>query len=181
MRVTGAVDQLAELRGALEALLDRQAIAEVLVRYCRGVDRCDAALLKSVYWPDATDDHGTFSGNAHAFVEQLIPALLAMDRTMHAISNVSIRLLGEQATAETYCRAYHEFDGPSGKVEMEVGGRYLDRFEKRGGEWRIAHRLYVMDWNRNGPSTASWTEGIYARLQVRGGRGAADPACGFGF
>ena len=44
---------------ALRVLLDKQEIHEVLMRYCRGIDRCDAELLHSVYHPDATDDHGT--------------------------------------------------------------------------------------------------------------------------
>lgn len=178
--MTDGADKLADVTGALRELLDRQAIADVLVRYCRGVDRCDALLLKSVYWPDATDDHGTFNGNAHEFVDRLIPALLAMDRTMHAISNLHLCLEGDRATAETYCQAYHEFDGPDGKVEMVVGGRYLDRLEKRGREWRIARRLYVMDWNANGPSTARWADGIYAQLRTRGARGDADPSAAFG-
>ena len=45
-----------------------------------------------------------------------------------------------------------------------VGGRYLDRFERRDGQWKIAHRLYVMDWNINGASTAEWQHGLFGRL-----------------
>ena len=33
-----------------------------LLEYCRGIDRCDAALVASVYHPDGTDDHGSFVG-----------------------------------------------------------------------------------------------------------------------
>jgi hypothetical protein len=161
---------------ALQEALAKQQITDCLVRYCRGVDRCDADMLKSAYWPDATDNHGTFNGNAHAFVDWLIPALKGMDRTMHQISNVYIELDGPAARAETYCQAYHELSGPDGgKVEMIVGGRYLDRLERRGSVWKIAHRLYVMDWNQNGPSTSNWTDGIYAALQTRGDRMPADP------
>ena len=66
-----------------------------------------------------------------------------------------------------------------GKMEMVVGGRYLDRLERRGGEWRIAWRTYVMDWNRNVPSTCRWDEGIYARLRNRGARFPDDPLQAF--
>src|SRR5262245_17777267 len=48
---------------AVRVLLDKQAIQEVLARYCRGVDRADLELLRSVYHPDAIDNHGTFNGN----------------------------------------------------------------------------------------------------------------------
>jgi hypothetical protein len=165
---------------SLHDTVAKQQIQDCLVRYCRGVDRCDAEMLKSAYWPDAIDDHGTFNGNAFEFVDGLIPALKGMDRTMHAISNPFIVVEGERATAETYCQAYHEFTGPDGgKVEMIVGGRYLDKLERRNGDWKIAYRLYVMDWNQNGPSTSNWTDGIYAMLKTRGGRTGADPSDAF--
>ncbi|MFZ4122290.1 MAG: nuclear transport factor 2 family protein [Caulobacterales bacterium] len=159
----------------LELLEDRCAIEAALVRYCRGVDRCDEALLKSVYWEDSVDDHGSFVGPGWAFAAALMPALSGMKGTMHAISNIHIELMGDWARAETYCVAYHLLPAAGQDREMVVGGRYLDRFEKRSGEWRIKHRLYVMDWNQNGPSTAIWDEGLFAQLKMRGGRGTADP------
>lgn len=62
-------------------LADPEAIRDCLMRYCRGVDRCDASLLRGVYWPGAVDDHGTFIGAAEDFIEYLLPALRAMDQT----------------------------------------------------------------------------------------------------
>lgn len=53
---------------------------------------------------------------------------------------------------------------------MVVAGRCLNRLEHRDSEWRIAERLYVMDWNRNIPSTCRWDGGIYASLNNRGAR-----------
>ena len=167
----------------LETLIDKQAIQEVLVRYCRGVDRCDMKMLKSAYWPDATDDHGSFSGNAMAFAEYLIPALKKMSRTMHFIGNVFIELEGQSARVETYCIAHHLSPGDVGLTEdgeltereMIVGGRYLDRMQKRHGTWRIFERVYVMDWNQNAHSTAQWQGGLYSQLKTRGERYPDDP------
>lgn len=159
----------------LQALEDRAAIEAALARYCRGVDRCDLAMLKSAYWEDSVDDHGSFVGPGWAFAEAVVPALLSMKQTMHAISNAHIELMGEWAKVETYCVAYHLIPAPAGDAEMVVGGRYLDRFEKRNGEWRIKHRLYVMDWNQNGPATAIWDQGLFAQLKTRGARAGADP------
>ena len=34
--------------------------------------------------------------------------------------------------------------------------RYIDRFEKRGGEWRIAHRQVVYDWSKIEPIAAEY-------------------------
>jgi proline racemase len=49
-----------DLEGRLRALEDQQAIRDVLMRYARGVDRCDLDLLKPAYHEDAYDDHGFF-------------------------------------------------------------------------------------------------------------------------
>ena len=151
------------------------AITEALTRYCRGIDRCDIAALKSAFWPDAVANYGQADQNAWAWGEATLNALRTMERTQHAISNILIEVNGDKATSETYCRAYHEVKTDSGVVELMVGGRYLDRFEKRGREWRIAHRQYVMDFNQNGPSTSEWTTGIYAGLKTIGRRAPDDP------
>jgi len=156
----------------IEQLADRIAIQDVLVRYCRGIDRCDAAMQKSAYWEDATDDHGSFNGNAWAFSDYVIPALKRMERTMHLISNVYVELNGSSAKCETYCVAHHLLPENG---EMVVGGRYLDRMEKRGGEWRIQKRVYVMDWNQNNAATVQWDNPFYSQLRTRGSRSPDDP------
>lgn len=159
----------------LRATADRLAIMDLLARYARGIDRCDLAVLEAVWWPGATADYGDGPGDALDWSRQVVVALRGMRRTQHFLGNMIIDLDGEAADAETYCRAWHEVDGPDGPLEMEVGGRYLDRMDKRGGEWRIARRRYVHDWNRNGPSTAEWQAGLYAGLKRTGGRVPDDP------
>ncbi len=154
---------------------DRLAIAEVLTLYARGIDRCDLETLTATFWPDATAQYGRLVQNAHEWAVVTVAALRGMNRTFHSLSNMLVTPHGDWAEAETYCTAYHEVNGPDGIVEMVVGGRYLDLMEKRGGAWRIARRLYVMDWNRNVPSTARWDEGIYATLVNRGARKPDDP------
>ncbi|MEL7130563.1 MAG: nuclear transport factor 2 family protein, partial [Pseudomonadota bacterium] len=64
--------------------------------------------------------------------------------------------------------AYHQFDVEGAPQEKVVGGRYLDVIEKRGDEWKISSRVYVMDWNRNTPSAAIWEGGLYDQLKYRG-------------
>lgn len=159
----------------LAELLARQRIAQLLTRYCRGIDRCDLETLSSVFWPDATCDYGAGAQNALDWARATIGGLKAMLRTQHSISNMLIDIDGERARAETYCHAYHELESPTGRTEMVVGGRYLDHLEFRNGEWRIARRDYVMDWNRNVPSTCEWESGIYAGLRRRGARKPDDP------
>ena len=163
----------------LDYIIAKAKITDVLTRYCRGIDRCDLDILSGVFWSDAECDYGSGTQNAIAWSKATVAALKGMLRTQHAISNILIDLNGDRAKAETYCQAYHEFDSPDGRREMVVGGRYLDNLECRQGRWRIFSRLYVMDWNRNSPSTSEWETGIYVGLKTRGSRSPNDPSQGF--
>lgn len=160
----------------LERLADRLAIQDVLCRYARGIDRCDEKVLRGVWWPGAEVDYGSGYSDAGDWSTAVVASLGTMRRTQHFLGNMLIEIDGDGATAETYCRAYHEVDGADAPQEMEVGGRYLDRLEKRGGEWRIANRRYVHDWNRNIASTAAWDGPLYGTLKRVGARLPDDPS-----
>lgn len=151
------------------ALADKQAITEALLRYCHGVDRCDLELLKSAFWEDGSVDYGTTKAPSHAFCEGLIPALRGMTSTMHNVSNILIELDGKSASAMSNCVAYHQVPGADGPLELIAGGRYLDTFENRGGEWRILERIYVFDWSRTA-SSSHGIEGLFGQLTNRGAR-----------
>ena len=161
----------------LQILWDHLAIQQVLARYCRAIDRCDKELLKSVYWPDSLEYHGMFNGNAMDFAEFIVPLLSGMKATIHSISNVLIELDGDSAAVETYVWAYHlvpETDGT--QTDLIVAGRYLDRFERRNDEWRIAKRTFVLDANQNLKATCLWDSGLYAELKIRGSHDRRDPS-----
>lgn len=157
-------------------IADHLAIQRTLFRYARGIDRCDAEILAGVWWPGCRVDYGSGEEDAHDWSRSVVEALGGMLRTQHMLGNMLIEIDGSSAVAETYCHAYHEVAGEGGPFEMDVGGRYLDRFEKRDGAWRIAHRRYVLDWNANRPSSAIWDEGMYAGLARRGARRPDDPS-----
>jgi hypothetical protein len=44
-------------------------------------------------------------------------------------------------------------------MDLWVGGRYLDRMEKRDGVWKIVDRVGTTDWTRLDPPTATRTPG----------------------
>lgn len=155
---------------------DRLAIAETLALYCRGIDRCDGEQLAAVFTPDALIDYGDGARPIGEVIPGLMAGLGTMRLTQHNISNTVMRITGETARAETNCVALHLIPAPDGEIELVVGGRYLDRLVKREGRWRIAERLYVMDWNRTSPSTMALEGGLLGGLKRRGARGAADPA-----
>lgn len=151
-------------RLALEELIDRERIRDVLARYSRGIDRLDRNLTASVYWPGAVDEHAIFSGTADEFLDWSIPNMGAtVTSQQHFMSPPLIRITGNEAAVETYftCPQYVRppgvTDGPL--LEMAVGGRYVDRMEKRGREWRIMHRTVVLDWQRITPEYDHHWEG----------------------
>lgn len=155
---------------------DRLAIAETLALYCRGIDRCDAQQLAAVFTADALIDYGDGARPVAEVIPALMAGLAAMRLTQHNISNTVMRIAGDTAKAETNCVALHLIPAPDGEIEVVVGGRYLDTLAKRDGRWRIAARLYVMDWNRTTPSTMALEGGLFDGLQRRGARGGDDPA-----
>ena len=140
------------LDARLETLFAKQEIYEVLMRYCRGVDRMDEALVRSCYHPDAIDEHGSFKGGVGeyiAFVWKLMPRY---DVTMHFIGNVLIEpeLASNVARSEAYCIAHHRQDGGPPASNLATGCRYIDRFERRGGgAWLIAKRIVTTEWIRH--------------------------------
>ena len=134
---------------ALQALLDKQAITEIIYRYSRGLDRMDKAMTLSCWHEGGTDDHGPlFSGTAEQFVEWLWPVHAAMAGTQHTINNILIDLRGDEAGAESYYTVYLRTDTPEGLVDIIGGGRYCDDFEKIGGVWAIRHRQSIGDWTQ---------------------------------
>lgn len=189
---------MADRDAEIDELIARARVYEVLTRYCRALDRADVALMQSVYWPDGFDDHGVFSGNAAEFADFIIREIQAwFEVTMHAIMNVHMEIAGDVACTESYLFAYHKVRGDRAKIEeifgsrymaqfdwskvegvphhFYYGGRYIDRLERRGGEWRIAKRTVVMDWNDNCLSGEILDQGMMATLRPRGERSHADP------
>ncbi|MDB5393040.1 MAG: gamma-hexachlorocyclohexane dehydrochlorinase [Rhodospirillales bacterium] len=156
----------------------REVIRECLYRYCRGIDRADAAVLRSAYWPDAIDDHVLFNGNAYDFIDWCVPLLAQVEHSQHMLGNILIEIDGDEARAETYYHAYERRRRASGyPYEMFVGGRYLDRFERRDGEWRIIHRLVMWDWFRHFKDSADLDKGVFGKGPVRmSGKYPDDPS-----
>lgn len=153
---------------ALQTLIDKQAMTECLMRYCRGVDRADKEAFLSAYWPDATDDHVKYVGGIEGLVEFVFGAIQKM-RTQHMMGNILIEMMSEtQAKCESYYHAYHEAAGMFNDEEFVLGGRYLDLFEKRGEEWRIKHRTVIVDYYWHDTKTSNWDNGRYQKGRSRG-------------
>lgn len=157
----------------IQQLLDKQAITETLFRYSRGVDRGDRATLATVYWPDAQDDHMVFEGSGDELLDYLSTAVNDM-RTQHRVTNILIEFDSDTtARSESYVYAYHNMVVGQGREDVIFGGRYLDHFEKRDDEWRIAARLITMDYFQR--LSAANDLGIFGSLDVTARNYPDDP------
>ncbi len=160
----------------IQELWDREMIRDCLYRYCRGIDRADEALLRAVYWPEAVDNHGVYQGSASGFVDWAMKVLPTIERSVHQIHNILIDHKGDGAAVESYFTALQRQPGGDGRlVEFVLAGRYLDWFEHRGGEWRIARRTVVFDWVDDKPAPPIADAVRFGRRQPMGGRWPEDP------
>jgi len=128
----------------IDAMLDREAIRDALSRFSRGMDRFDREAYLSAFHDDAEMAAGPFVGSARDCWDWAVPMhdegqLL----THHSLLNITIDLDGDTAHTETY---YMFVARNRDETVVLAGGRYVDRFEKRNGDWRIALRTNIIEW-----------------------------------
>lgn len=127
----------------LQDLVDRHEIWTLLLRYARGLDRLDRDLIRSCYWDDAIDDHHSFVGSPDAFIDWAFGH--ARDGSVvqhHGINNHFCEIEGDDAHSETY----YTFIGANvAPPHMLSIGRYIDHFQRRGGVWKMANRVTVIE------------------------------------
>jgi SnoaL-like domain len=156
----------------LDAALSRDAIRRLLTGYCRAADRGDKGLMASIFWDDSTVVSGVVNGSGAQFAEVVVDHVTAnLDYCFHSIANEWIEVKGDHAVGEHYVIAH------AGGQDIMTGGRYLDSYERRGGEWKIKARTFVADWNTSHPGSME-LDGMYETLKTRGSFGSGDPVHG---
>jgi hypothetical protein len=145
-----------------ERLADRAQIQDVMYRWCRAIDRLDVDGIRRVFHPDAIDNHGPFVGGVDALIAWLTERHRTIPFSMHLVSNLLIEFAGpDSALVETYIFATLRYSaegkaalaaftggvagGEGSATDSLAWARYIDRFERRGGEWRIARRTVAFD------------------------------------
>ena len=144
----------------LRSFLDREKIRDCIARLARGEDRRNAELISASYWPDSTTDYGVFKGTFAEYLAWVVPGAEAIKDTQHVLGQSFIELQGGTAQVETHAISYHRVDMGAGDRDTCIGGRYLDRLEKRDGEWRIASRTMLYDWYQDWGDAIDWSKGV---------------------
>ena len=132
-------------RDALDALLAKQEITEVLHQYCRAQDRDDIELGYDVWHEGGTADYeGMFEGTGREFLDFGHASHgTFFERTNHQVTNVLIDLDGDTASSEAYVTAANTIKGTD--LVYVIRGRYLDEWARREDRWRIVHRRFTTD------------------------------------
>lgn len=157
---------------------DREAIRDIIAAYAHAIDRRRWDMMERLFHPDATFGFGPIGGNWHEFVEQARAIIDPCIATQHQLGQTLIALDGEDAAdTETYMTATHTipaqypvpeaYPARSEPYLAIIAGRYVDRFERRRGEWRILRRQGVYDWRE------------YRTIGEASLAGMPEGACGF--
>lgn len=141
-------------RDSLEYLAARLEISDAMATYCRGVDRGDDDLMASIFQPDADVSHGL-----HARTHADDPAYGSFTFFHHHIGNQVVEITGDRAASETYLSATQGFVLDGVDYEMHVKARYLDRWERRDGPFKVVYRRVVWDSVRTEQSSPTWPDG----------------------
>nr|WP_249729818.1 nuclear transport factor 2 family protein [Chelatococcus sp. YT9] len=163
----------------MQLLRDEREIRQVIQTCGRGSDRKDFDLMRSAYHNDAYDDHGVFKGKVDDFIEWARPHHEKFEASMHLLGFPNVNVNGSSASAETYCILYQWLkpvagDEPMPGQTVTIACRYVDRFEKRDGRWKIARRVVVYEGvmrafrqeNAPGPIGNGFTVGLRSHDDV---------------
>ena len=151
--------RLAALEADVASMSTYQSIWENELEYTRGLDRHDEALERAVFWPDAAISYAT-----------LVPydELAAWANASHAnsaahqhhVTGLTLDVDGATAHEEGYIffssdmARDRSLDTPgeptpgrvvAGSLATFGTGRYVNRYERRGGDWRMIVHEYVHD------------------------------------
>jgi hypothetical protein len=150
---------------ALKRLLDKQAITEVCWYVARALDRDDRVLALAC----ATDD----------WVFAHLPDFAAShdDMTFHFVTNVLIEFSDDdRASVQSNFVRWSAPAHPVGERLHKVsGGRYLDSFRRSAGQWLIARRDVLNDWNRAEAGQKDYWASYASHAGKTGVRGPSDP------
>ena len=138
---------------ALQHVIDRTAIVELLTQYWMHVDRRDWEPVKGIFVPGTLVDYSDLlpigdAVAAEAVVDRIAEAIQIYAVTVHNMGNCEVVIDGDAATAESVIVAHHVYADPErqgGKLPV-AGLRYRDRLVRTAAGWRVEHRRATTDW-----------------------------------
>ena len=168
-------DRFAALERELRYLKDRQDILDCVVRTSRGNDRFDKELIAGSYHPDGQHElgpkiisgpeYGDHANVAHAAISEV---------NLHNVTMHSCEIDGDVAHAESYVIGLFADKGAA--TSRMLAGRYIDRLERRGGQWGIVLRRATVEIAMEGKAILPNGKGVLGSGYLKGSRDRSDPS-----
>ena len=141
-----ADSRIQQLEEQLASLIAKDEIRDCLYRINRGMDRIDRTLMLSGFHGEAQI---CWAAPDYVHLDQFIEIAMRVQattsRTQHLIGTILIDLDGDYANVESYELGRHLTPMPDGEKDLFIAARYIDRFSRRDGSWRIERRLKLID------------------------------------
>jgi hypothetical protein len=140
----------------LQLLLAERDVKNVVLRYCRGIDRMDLATVRACYHEDADDHHGDPAGGVDETLRWIWDVLGTYGSTVHLVANMLVEfdpVVATVARCESYGAALHFAGGEGGRPGVAIGFRWVDDLEQRSApdetpDWRFSRRVATTEWIR---------------------------------
>ncbi|MFT3929465.1 MAG: nuclear transport factor 2 family protein [Spongiibacteraceae bacterium] len=133
---------------SLQAIADRQAITDLIYRYCRAMDRIDHELGYSIWHDDGIADYGShYQGSGRGFIDHVCAQHAQLLGHSHQMTNIIIELDGDRASSESYVTAVLRIERNGQLKQMTVLSRYVDTWSRRNGRWAIDKRIALRDFD----------------------------------
>lgn len=165
-----------ELIDTMIAEREIRRIAHLCSHY---VDRGNIEGLRELFHPDAIAEYGFNKSKSVAeFLERFKIQRTELTGVQHHITTQLVAVEGDYAEAENYAIAHCDIEEADGMKTFVIGGRYLDKYERRNGVWKISHRVGLEDWSVKVPAPPRRSNELVGEIP-RGGVGEADPGYRF--
>jgi len=128
---------------------------QLAYRYAAAVDACDVDAFLGVFHPGARlrsyhpDTEAPFADlTGHEQLASIPNTMRGMYRhTAHMMTNHLVDVDGDSASGQVLCTARHLSNDSDQPNSMNVIIRYIDRYERREGAWKIADRQIRFLWS----------------------------------
>jgi SnoaL-like domain len=167
--------EIDRLRSEVQHLLDREAIQDCIASHARGCDRHDVELLTGTYHGDGVDVHGATvnAGPEYAAWANDVHAATSQNH-LHNLTTHTCEITGDEAHAESYVMV--TMLSPDETTVTVMCGRYVDRLERREGEWRISLRHATVELAFTADARLLQSRCFLAQGYERGTRDRSDPS-----
>jgi hypothetical protein len=132
----------------IQPIADRQAITDLIYRYCRSMDRIDESLGYSIWNENAVADYGEFyQGSGRGFIDFVCAQHRKVLTHSHQMTNIIIELDGDRAGSESYVTAVLRVMMGEKLKQLTVWSRYIDQWSRQDNRWGIDKRIAIRDFD----------------------------------